>query len=134
MIDENLTLDEVRAIFANDQFAYAAGCSIVEASKHHAVCEMPLTKLHENANGGIMGGAIFTLADFALAVAMNVGQPDSVAVDNNIRYLNAPKGDKLIATAHMDKAGRTLAFVTVTVVDNTGRDVAIMTTTGFRKA
>ena len=134
MIEENLPLDEVRAIFANDRFATAAGCTIVEASKHHAVCQMPITELHQNAQGGVMGGAIFTLADFALAVAANIGQADTVAIDNNIRYLSAPKGDTLIATAHMDKAGRSLAFVTVTISDNTGRDVAIMTATGFRKA
>lgn len=134
MIDENLPIEEVRAIFANDQFATHAGCYIVEASKHHAVCEMPLTDLHLNAQGGIMGGAIFTLADFALAVSINVGQPDTVAVDNNIRYLSAPKGKKLIATARMDKPGRKLAFVTVTVEDDTGRVVAVMTSTGFRTA
>ena len=134
MIDENLPIEEVRAIFAKDQFATNAGCIIVEASKHHAVCEMPLSELHKNAQGGIMGGAIFTLADFALAVAVNVGQPDTVAIDNNIRYLSVPKGTKLIATARMDKPGRSLAFVTVTVADDTGRDVAIMTATGFRTA
>ena len=134
MMDENLPIEDVRAIFATDQFATNAGCTIVEASKHHAVCEMPLTQLHQNAQGGIMGGAIFTLADFALAVAVNVGQPDTVAIDNNIRYLSAPKGTKLIATAKMDKPGRSLAFVTVTVEDDTGRVVAIMTATGFRTA
>ncbi|MDO4891307.1 MAG: PaaI family thioesterase [Coriobacteriaceae bacterium] len=134
MIDENLPIEEVRAIFAKDQFATMAGCTIVEASKHHAVCEMTLADMHLNAQGGIMGGAIFTLADFALAVSVNVGQPDTVAIDNNIRYLSAPKGEKLIATARMDKAGRSLAFVTVTVTDDTGRDVAVMTATGFRKA
>lgn len=134
MIDENLPLEDVRAIFANDRFATNAGCSIVEASKHHAVCEMPLTELHLNAQGGIMGGAIFTLADFALAVCVNVGQPDTVAIDNSIRYLSAPKGGTLRATARMDKAGRSLAFVTVTVTDNTDRTIAIMTATGFRTA
>lgn len=134
MIDEDLTLEEIRAIFANDQFATLAGCSIVEARKGFAVCEMPLSKIHENAQGGVMGGAIFTLADFALAVAVNVGQPDTVAVDNGIRYLNAPKGSKLIATASIDKAGRSLAFVTIAVTDDTGRDVAIMTSTAYRTA
>lgn len=133
MIDENLPIDEVRAIFAKDRFATDAGCRIVEASKHHAVCEMPLSEKHLNAQGGVMGGAIFTLGDFALAVAANIGQADTVAIDNNIRYLSAPKGGKLIATARMDKAGRSLAFVTIDIADDTGRPVAIMTATGFRK-
>lgn len=133
MIDENLAISEVREIFANDQFASMAGCTIVEASKGYALCEMPLGEIHMNAQGGVMGGAIFTLADFALAVAVNVGQPDTVAVENSIRYLSAPKGAKLIAEAVMDKPGRTLAFVTVTVRDDTDRVVAIMTSTACRK-
>ena len=127
------SLDELRKAFVNDQFATAAGCRIVDASPAEAVCEMPLSKLHLNAQGGVMGGAIFTLADFALAVVANIEEAGTVAVDNNIRYLSAPQGSKLIARAHMDKAGRMLSFVTVTVSDETDRVVAIMTATGFRK-
>lgn len=134
MIDENLPLDEVRQLFAKDRFATEAGCTIVEASKHHAVCRMPITDTHRNAQGGVMGGAIFTLADFAFAVAANIGQLDTVGVENSIRFLSAPRGTELIATAHMDKPGRSLAFATVDIADDTGRTVAIMTATGFRKA
>ena len=43
--------------------------------KGHSVCEMPIEDIHRNAMGNIMGGAIFTLADFALAIAGNVSQP-----------------------------------------------------------
>lgn len=132
MIDEHASLDEVRALFAKDRFASLAGCMIEQAGKGRAVCTMPLEERHLNAQGGVMGGAIFTLADFALAVAVNVGQPGTVAVENSIRYLAAPKGSKLIAEAVTDKPGRTLAFVTVTISDDTGRTVAIMTSTACR--
>ena len=132
MATEQKSLEEVQEFFVNDRFATAAGCHIVEASSEEAVCEMPLSELHQNAQGGVMGGAIFTLADFALAVVANYEKPGVVAVDNNIRYLSAPRGSKLIARAHMYKTGRTLAFVTVNISDDTGRDVAIMTATGFR--
>ena len=135
MLDETNSIEEVRAYFGQDRFASeACGCEVLEASHGHGVCTFTIGAQHMNAQGSVMGGAIFTLADFALAVAVNVGQPDTVAIDNNIRYLSAPKGTKLIATARMDKPGRSLAFVTVTVADDTGRDVAIMTATGFRTA
>lgn len=132
MIDETMSLDEIRELFSRDQFARMAGCSILKAEKGYALCEMPLSSLHLNAQGGVMGGAIFTLADFALAVAVNVGQPGTVAVENSIRYLSATKGTKLIAEATSDKLGRGLAFVTVTVRDDTGRTIAIMTSTSSR--
>lgn len=99
MLSDNPTLEEVASYFANDQFATrAAGCTVVEASRGHAVCEMKLTEIHRNATGNVMGGAIFTLADFALAIACNIGEPPSVSVSNTIEYFSATKGEKLIAT------------------------------------
>ena len=111
MLSDNPTLEEVASYFANDQFATrAAGCTVVEASRGHAVCEMKLTEIHRNATGNVMGGAIFTLADFALAIACNIGEPPSVSVSNTIEYFSATKGEKLIATCDVDKSGRRLGF------------------------
>lgn len=93
MLSDNPTLEEVASYFANDQFATrAAGCTVVEARRGHAVCEMKLTEIHRNATGNVMGGAIFTLADFALAITCNIGEPPSVSVSNTIKYFSATKG------------------------------------------
>lgn len=47
MLSDNPTLEEVANHFANDQFATrAAGCTVVEARRGHAVCEMKLTEIH----------------------------------------------------------------------------------------
>ncbi|WP_165170945.1 MULTISPECIES: PaaI family thioesterase [unclassified Adlercreutzia] len=134
MIDENATLEELTAFFSGDKFATeAAGCRIVEARRGHAVCEMELVQgVHFNAMGGVMGGAIFTLADFALAVACNVGEAPTVSVSNTIEFLSGAKGTKLIATCDADKSGRRLGFYTVEVVDDTGRKVAKMCATCAR--
>ena len=133
MLPENPTIDQVRKFFANDKFATeAAGCTIVEAAKGHAVCEMPLDRIHYNAQGSVMGGAIFTLADFCLAIACNVNEQPTVSVSNTIEFLSAAKGDKLIAECTVDKSGRKLGFYTVDVSDNTGRKVARMTATCYR--
>ncbi len=129
---ENPPLDEVVAYFAGDAFAEQAGCRIVEAARGHAVCEMPIAPIHRNAQGGIMGGAIFTLADFALAIASNVGEEPTVAVSNAIEFMSAAKGDKLVATCNADKSGRHLGFYTVDVEDDTGRAVARMCATCAR--
>ena len=93
---------------------------------------MPLDRIHYNAQGGVMGGAIFTLADFCLAIACNVNEQPTVSVSNTIEFLSATKGDKLIAECNVDKSGRKLGFYTVDVSDNTGRKVARMTATCSR--
>ncbi len=132
-LPENPTLDQINDYFSNDKFAtQAAGCRIVEGSKGHAVCEMALSPIHYNAAGGVMGGAIFTLADFCLAIACNIGEAPTVSVSNTIEFLSGAKGTKLIATCNADKSGRKLGFYTVDVADDTGRAIARMTATCYR--
>ena len=134
MLDESCSIEEVRELFANDRFATeACGCRVVEAERGHAVCEFDTSDIHRNAQGGIMGGAIFTLADFALAIARNIGENPTVSVSNSIEFMAAAKGPKLIATCDVDKSGRSLGFYTVRVTDELGTKVAQMTATCFRR-
>lgn len=135
MIDENCPIEEVREMFANDHYATeACGCRVVEAERGHAVCEFDIADIHKNAQGNIMGGAIFTLADFALAIACNIGENPTVSVSNTIEFLSSTRGSTLTATCSTDKSGRTLGYYTVDVVDDLGVHVARMTATCYRKA
>ena len=134
MIDENCPIEEVRELFANDRFATEmCGCRVLEASRGHAVCAFDIAETHLNAQGKVMGGAIFTLADFALAIACNIGEEPTVAVNNSIQFLSAAKGRTLIATCNVDKSGRSLGFYTVEVADDLGIPIAKMTATCFRR-
>ena len=134
MLDENCPIEEVRELFGNDRFATeACGCRVLEASRGHAVCAFDIAPIHLNAMGNVMGGAIFTLADFALAIACNMGEDPTVAVNNTIEYLNSSKGSALIATCDADKSGRNLGFYTVEVKDDLDTPVAKMTATCFRR-
>ncbi len=134
MLDENCPVEEVRKLFGNDRFATeACGCRVLEASRGHAVCAFDIAPVHLNAMGNVMGGAIFTLADFALAIACNIGENPTVAVSNTIEYLNSTKGSTLVATCDVDKSGRNLGFYTVEVKDDLDTPVAKMTATCFRR-
>ncbi len=127
MLPENTPIEKIREYFANDRFATeAAGCNILFAEKGEAVCEMKIAPVHRNALGGVMGGAIFTLADLALAVCSNLGEESTVAVSNSIEFIGAAKGERLIARCVCDKSGRTTGFYTVTVTDDRGVLVAKM--------
>ena len=132
VIGEDASLEEVQRVFRNDRFATdACGCRVVEASRGHAVCEFDITPGHRNEKGGVMGGAIFTVADLAFAVASNVGEPVTVSVSSSIEFMSAAKGERLIATADVDKNGRTLGFYNCLVTDELGTPVARVTQTAM---
>lgn len=132
-LPENPTLEQLEEVFNKDRFAtQAAGCRIIEGGRGHAMCEMEITNRHRNGMGNVMGGAIFTLADFALAIASNVDQPPTVSVSHSIDFFRASKGTKLIATARCDKEGRHLAFFTVEVTDDLGKSISRMTAVSSR--
>ncbi len=126
------TIEEAREHFKNDKFATNAGMVIDDMGEDWSVCSVVLTDDHRNAYGGVMGGAIFTLADLAFAVCANQIHSLSVAQQISINYLSAPKGSKLIARATCLKSGRTTSVINVSVTDDTGRDVALFTGTAFK--
>lgn len=135
MIDSSASLEQVQRIFSNDRFATeTTGCRVAEAGPGHAVCELDVCERHLNEKGGVMGGAIFTLADFACAVASNIGEEPTVSVAFSIQYLSAVKGKRLIATADAQKNGRTLGFYDCVVRDDLGRDIAHVTGTCMHTA
>lgn len=132
-LSDRPTLDELNDFFGHDRFAEHVGCRIVEGTVGHGVVELVIQDHHRNALGNVMGGAVFTLADFALALASNIGQPPSVSVNSAIDFMSASRGTKLIATCDVEKSGRHLGFYTTEVSDDTGRRIARVTTTVYRE-
>ena len=126
------TPEEAKAYFSKDRFATDNGMTLDELDESHAVTSMTVGDRHRNAYGGVMGGAIFTLADFAFAAITNDLERVTVAQQVSINYLSAPKGGRLVATARYKKDGRSSCVVNVDVVDDTGREVAQFVGTGFK--
>ena len=126
------TLEEVRTRFQNDRFATESGAIIDEIRDGYAQCSMPILPCHRNAAGAIMGGAIFTLADFAFAVAANWNKPLHVSLSSQITYLSSAKGTTLIAQAQCIKSGHSTCYYEINVRDDRDRLIAHITTTGFR--
>ena len=126
------SLEEAREFFYKDKFAVNTGITLDEITEDEALCSLDVTDEHRNAYGGVMGGVIFTLADFAFTVLSNQIHQLTVAQQVDIHYLSAPKGEKLIAKATCRKSGRTSSIVNVDISDDTGRDVAQFIGTGFK--
>ena len=126
------SLEEAKAFFRQDRFATENGMQLDELTEEKAVCSMEVGENHRNGLGGVMGGAIFTLADFASAALTNHLHSPTVAQQVSINYLNGAKGSRLTAVAELVKNGRSSMVTEVRVTDDLGRDIALMTFTSFK--
>ncbi len=126
------SLEEAREYFKGDRFATDNGMIIEEIGDGSSVCSLIIGEGHKNANGGIMGGVIFTLGDFAFAVASNNRHKPTVAQQVSVNFMSAAKGGKLIARATCRKDGRSSCVYNVDITDDSGRDIAQFIGTGFK--
>lgn len=112
-------LEKIRNFFKDDIFATdTTGITIDEVGPGYAKTSMKLGKKHLNAAGGIMGGAIYTLADFTFAVATNAEDVRTVTSSGHIQYLSGTKGTTLISEANMLKDGKRVCFYEITIKDD----------------
>ena len=118
----------------DDRFAAGAGCRITEVDATHAVAEMTVTKEHLNAGGVCQGGALFTLADLAMASLMNHQNNLTFGISSNVMFLSsAREGDRLRAEAASIEDHRRIPAVEVRVTNQEGRHICHVTGMGYRK-
>ena len=118
-IPELITLDRARTFFAKDRFAAGSGMIIEDAAPGHALVSLTLTDRHRNAVGGVMGGVLLTMADFACAVASHFGPGagQHVSADAHVSFLNPCRGQTLRAEAARLKGGKKLSWYEVLIRD-----------------
>jgi acyl-CoA thioesterase len=126
-------LEYAKKFFATDYFATeAAGIVIEEADVNYAKCCMTIERRHLNASNAVMGGAIFTLADFTFAVASNMDNPLTVAMTSQITFLRPAFCKKLTAVARCIKSGKAACSFIIDVTDENGSLIASVSETGCR--
>ncbi|MFH0811322.1 MAG: hotdog fold thioesterase [Pseudomonadota bacterium] len=126
-------MEDIKKFFKNDKFAEYVGIEIVEVSRGRAKAKMEITKEHLNGVNIAHGGAIFTLADLAFAVASNSHGTVAVAISASITFLKAVTGGTLFAEAEEVSLNPKLAAYKVSVTDDSGDIVAIFQGTVYRK-
>lgn len=131
-MNEKNSIEKIREYFSLDRFATENGITLDERNEKYSLCSVELDQRHKNAFGGVMGGAIFTLADFAFATLTNDENNITVAENVSINFLSSVKGKKLFAKATYRKNGRNTCVVNVDVYDDLNRDIALFTGTGFK--
>ncbi len=126
------TLAELKKEFINDLFVSQGLAAVIdEADYGYAKCSMRIEARHCNALGIPMGGAVFTLADFAFAVAANQNGRKVVTQASQVTFLKPAQGKHLIAEAKQIKDGKRICFYEVTVTDELGTEVAFVTVNGY---
>jgi acyl-CoA thioesterase len=129
----DVNMDRFKDFFKQDRLAAMLGIELVEAEPGRAIVRMTLRPEHHNALGIAHGGTIFSLADFAFAVASNACGTAAVAINVTISYMKAVSEGVLTARAEEVGAGKRLGTYLVRVTDDQGCLVALFQGTAFRK-
>ena len=118
-----------------DHFAANAGCRLTEVDDEHAVAEMLVTEKHLNGGQVCQGGALFTLADLAIAALMNCRGQLTFGINNSIMFVSSAKeGDLLRAEAVNVSNHPKIPSVEVRVTNQEGRLICHVTGMGYRKS
>lgn len=124
----------VKEYFEKDKFAYNNGIELLEAKNGYAKARLKITPAHLNAGGVCQGGAIFTLADFAFAVACNSHSQLTFSINSSINIFRSQSEGVLYAEAREVFNHPKLSNCEVEVKNEAGELIATFTGTGFRKA
>lgn len=126
-------LDRARRVFHSTTYATeVTGCVIDAVADGYARCSLALEPRHMNTLGVPMGGAVFTLADFAFGVASNFDRDVFVSSAADVHFLAPARGSALIAEARQIRCGRRTCLFSVTVTDDLGTSVAYLAVSGVK--
>jgi acyl-CoA thioesterase len=126
-------MDDPERFFTGDAYARQAGIVLVESSQGRARVKMEIRDMHLNSHGTVHGGAIFTLADTAFAVASNSHGIPAAAINAHISYMKSASSGTLYADAEEFALNPKLASYTVRVTDDQEAPIAIFQGMVYRK-
>ncbi len=127
-------MQELKQFFStNDLFARHAGIELVDAGSGWAKASMKIEPFHFNGAKTVHGGAIFTLADFAFAVASNSHGTLAMGINTSVNFVKAALKGTLYAEAKELSLNPRLASYSVMITDDAGDIVAIFQGMVYRK-
>jgi len=118
----------------NDRFAAHLGMEVVSSGQDHA--KVRLTVGPQFLNGAHMahGGLIFTVADYAFALAANSGDASGLGINANIQYIKpGQSGDALFAEARLVSRGRRIGAYQISVTNQDGDLLAVVQSMAYFK-
>lgn len=127
-------MEEIKRFFATeDLFARHNGIELLEVEPGMAKVSMKIRPYHFNGAKTVHGGAIFTLADFAFAVASNSHGQLAMGINTSVSFVKAATSGTLYAIARERSRNPKLATYSVDITDDSGEVVAIFQGMVYRK-
>ncbi len=127
------SVSEARERFVHALYAMGtSGIDILEVADGYAKCVLVPNENHKNARGTVMGGALFTLADFTFAVAANYNKPiDTVTNTSQICFLRGASDGAIYAKSRIIKDGKTCCTYQIDIENSKGDLIALVTINGI---
>ena len=116
-----------------DRFAKLLGFEIEQMQEGNAVVSATIKQEHLNGADVVHGGFLFSLADFAFAIASNSKNNLSLGINANINFQRAKANGKLFAKAKELSDGKKIATYEVRISDEEDNTIATFTGTVYRK-
>ncbi len=116
-----------------DAFGRFIGIEAVFIEPGRARMRLDPDDRHRNGLGMVHGGALFTLADLALAAAANAGEHSAVAINASMTFVKPGRHGPLFAEARELSTGRTIAAYAVDVTNSDGVLLASFQATVYRR-
>lgn len=126
-------MEDFEVFFGKDTFAHHTGIELLEVGPGRARVRMMIQPMHANSHGTVHGGAIYTLADAAFALASNSHGIPAAAINASISYMKSARTGILYAEAGEFARNPKLAAYTVEVTDESGEKIAIFQGMVYRK-
>lgn len=89
----------IEEYFKKDKYAEFTGIKLLDVSEGRAKAMLEINDKHLNSAGTVHGGAIFTLADFAFAVAAHSHGAVAAAINSSISFFKGVSSGILYAEA-----------------------------------
>ncbi len=115
-----------KQFFKKDKFATRIGINIEEFSQGYAKVSLKINTTHLNGVNIVHGGVLFTLADYALAIASNAYGKVALSINANITYLKSSNSGIITATAKEISKGSKIATYQVNIINDKKEKLAVV--------
>ena len=115
----------IERVVTRDRFAQLLGIQVEELRTGYARASMKIEERFFNGVDIVQGGAVFTLADYAFALASNTHESVAVSVESNISFMKPARGGTLFAEAEEISRSKSLGSYTVRITDDNGTLTAL---------
>ncbi|MCF7817768.1 MAG: hotdog fold thioesterase [Kiritimatiellales bacterium] len=127
-------MNELADHLKNDRFSDAIGIERVFCKDGYWTTRLTVAEIHLNGLGVAQGGALFTLADYAFAIASNSDGRTSTGLQTTMAFISpAQLGDTVIAHIREISRRKTISMYEIELRnEQTDQLIALFTGTGFR--